>query len=102
MDFARCVVVEKIRKMSEPKLAYIDQELNVSKGFNLLNNCSNYVTLVQLQDLFGSYHHCIALVGKWIFDSNCNHALPLNSSSLNYCCMDNEVSKEMGGFQKVI
>ena len=67
MDFARDVVVCKIREMPEPKLGYIGQELNVSKGFNHLENCSNYVTLVQLKDFFRYYHHYIAVVGKWIF-----------------------------------
>ena len=37
--------------------------------------------------------HCIAVCGKWIFDSNLKLALPLTRAWLNYICSGNDNDK---------
>ena len=36
--------------------------------FDILNDTSEYVTLVQLMDLLGNVNHDISILGYWIFD----------------------------------
>ena len=37
--------------------------------------------------------HCIAVCGKWIFDSNLKFALPLTKDSLTYICFGNDTDE---------
>ena len=46
-------------------------------AFDILNDISENVTLVQLMDSIGNVNHSISIVGHWIFDSNYNKALCL-------------------------
>ena len=46
--------------------------------FNIFNDISEHVTLVQLMDYLGNVNHNITDVGYWIFDSNYGKALVLN------------------------
>ena len=45
--------------------------------FDILNDISEDVTLVQLMDSLGNLNHAIIIVGYWIFDSNYNKSLCL-------------------------
>ena len=38
--------------------------------FDIRNDISEYVTLVQLMDSLENVNHAISVVGYWIFDSN--------------------------------
>ena len=44
-------------------------------NFDILNDISECVTLVQLMDSLGNVNHAIIIVGYWIFDSNYKKAL---------------------------
>ena len=39
-------------------------------AFDIINNISEYIILVQLMDSLGNLNHDISIVGYWIFDSN--------------------------------
>ena len=69
-----------------------------SKSFNVLNNISEYPTLLCLEATDGGTQHAITVVGGLIFDSNCEHALPLTMKSLNYCCSSD---KREGHYKQV-
>ena len=49
-------------------------------AFNILNHISEYVTFVQLMDSLVNVNHAISIVGYWIFDSNYDKALCLESN----------------------
>ena len=51
--------------------------------YNILEDFSENVTLVQLMDSLGNVNHAISDVGSWIFDSNYERALVLNKASLD-------------------
>ena len=55
-------------------------------SFNILNDISEHVTLVQLMDSLGNLNHAISAVGCCIFDSNYEKLLVLNRESLNIIC----------------
>ena len=38
--------------------------------FDILNNISEYVTLVKLMYSVGNVNHSLIMVGEWLFDSN--------------------------------
>ena len=45
--------------------------------YDILNNISEDVTLVQLMESLGNMNNAISVVGYWIFDSNYEKALSL-------------------------
>ena len=54
--------------------------LNIWKknyAFDILNEISEDVTLVQLMDSLGNVNNAISIVGHWIFDSNYKKSLYL-------------------------
>ena len=48
--------------------------------YEILENISANVTLVQLMDSLGNVNHAISVVGSWIFDSNYERAFVLNKA----------------------
>ena len=51
--------------------------------FDILNDISEDVTLVQLTESLGNLNHAISIVGYWIFDSNYKKALCLTHEFLD-------------------
>ena len=54
--------------------------------YDILNNISEDVTLVQLMESLGNMNHAISVVGYWIFDSNYEKALCLTHELLDIIC----------------
>lgn len=48
------------------------------------------LVLVALRGSDWKEDHCVTLLGKWIFDSNFEKALPLCQESLDLCCSSDE------------
>ena len=59
----------------EQRLRYNLKLWHKNDDFGILNNISEYVTLVQLIYLLGNLNRAISIVGYWIFDSNYEKAL---------------------------
>ena len=51
--------------------------------FDILNDISEYVTLVQLMDSLGNLNHAISIVGHWISDSNYKKELCLTQEYMD-------------------
>ena len=66
--------------------------------FDILRDISEYPTVVSLEAIDGGTQHAITVVGRLVFDSNCERALPLSKEALDYCCSTD--TKE-GAFCKV-
>jgi hypothetical protein len=68
------------------------------KGYNatlltnldVLKDRSMWPTLCILKGNDGSTNHAVTIVENYIFDSNNTYALPLNESTLNWCCCGDE------------
>jgi len=67
-----------------------------------LTDLSDYPTAMTLRGTDGGIHHAITTVGKWVFDANCAHALPLCRDSLNYCCSGSFCEGEFYGVFHVV
>ena len=55
-------------------------------GFDILNNISEDVKLVNLMGQLGNMNHDISVVGYWIFDSNYKKALVFTQEFLDIIC----------------
>ena len=53
------------------------------REYNILEDTSENVTLVQLMDSLGNVNRAISVVGNWIFESKYEKALVLNMASLD-------------------
>jgi len=54
--------------------------------FDVLSNISEFPMVLALEAINGGMQHAITIIGKLIFDSNSEQALPLTKKSLDYCC----------------
>ena len=70
-------------------------------GFDIPNEISEYVTLVQLMLLLGNMNHDISIVQYWIFDSNYNKALCLTQELLDIMCSPPIGKEQVATFQFV-
>ena len=64
----------------------LQQNLNIwnqDDAFDILNDISEDVTLVQLMDSLGNVNHAISILGHWIFDSNYEKVLCFTQESLD-------------------
>ena len=64
------------------------------KTFDVLGPLEEGLFLTQLLGGDGKHDHCVVITDKWIFDSNCVHALPRSKDSLNSCCSSDQVKSE--------
>ena len=69
--------------------------------YDILENISANVTLVQLMDSLGNVNHAISVVGSWIFDSNYERALVPNKASLDMICAPSVGEEQAARFEKV-
>ena len=69
--------------------------------YEILENISANVTLVQLMDSLGNVNHSISVVGSWIFDSNYEKALVLNKASLDMICAPSVGEEQAAKFDRV-
>ena len=59
----------------EHHLIYNKKVWHKSDDFDIINNTSEYVTLVKLLDSLENVNHAISIVGYFIFDSNYDKAI---------------------------
>ena len=83
---ANAIPIDKNIRKEDQHIRYKLHQWKKIGPFDILNNISKYVTLVQLMDSVGNINHAVSVVGKWTFDSNYKKVLPLNIDSLNLIC----------------
>ena len=70
----------KLRQIGEQHLRYNFNKCKNKGAFDILNDVSENVSLVQLMDTLGDLNHAISIVGYWIFESNYEKALHLTNN----------------------
>ena len=76
--------MSKRRKIKgEQNLRYNMTIWSKNDDFDILNDISENVTLVQFMDSLGNVNHAIIIVGHWISDSNYKKALCLTKVSVD-------------------
>ena len=70
IHFANYIMTNRRKIKGEHNLRYNLTIWKKNDAFDILNDISENVTLVQLMDSLGNVNHAISIVGHWIFDSN--------------------------------
>ena len=85
-------------RIMEKECRWLEPRKLFGSTFDILNDVSEYPAVVSLEAEDGGTQHAITVVGRIIFDSNCQRGLPLTRESLNYCCSSDEMK---GVYKKV-
>ena len=83
ITFENAVLADRERNKSEQRICHKLEQWKKTGSYYILNNISDYVTLVQLMDSLGNMNHAVSIFGKWIFDYNYKKYLPLSIEYLN-------------------
>ena len=83
IHFANDIMKNKKRNKGETRVHYKLMKYKKMVEYEILENISANVTLVQFMDSLRNMNHAISVFGSGIFDSNHEIALVLNNSSLN-------------------
>ena len=94
-------MLNRKRNKGENRVHYKLMKYKKMGDYEILENISANVTLVQLMDSLGNVNHDISVVGSWIFDSNYERALVLNKASLDMICAPYVGEEQAAKFEKV-
>ena len=84
LKFSQDVVFNHVREKGNPQCKILYTVFKELYGYYTLIDIYTYPTLIQLDDYIDGVHHCIKVVGKWIFDSNFPFAPSLTKDNLDY------------------
>ncbi len=80
----------------------LHSKAEVAETYDLLANKKNSLVLASIRGGDGKEDHCIAVYGRWIFDSNFPRALMLTKESLDLCCSSDDESTHYIGCSQVV
>ena len=101
IHFATDITINNKRNKGEARVHYKLIKYKKMGDYEILENISANVTLVQLMDSLVNVNHDISVVGSWIFDSNYERALVLNKASLDMICSPSAGEEQTARFDKV-
>ena len=96
------VALNHLRKKGKPRCKLSYKLSKEEDGYDTLLDISMHPKLIQLKDFIGGIHHCVTVVGKWMFDSNFTFALPLTKDNLDYCFINDNETKGINGYKVVL
>ena len=70
IDFANDILKNKKTIKGEPTVYYSLRKYKKNGYYDILDDISEHVTLVQVMDSLGNVNHAISVIEYWIFDSN--------------------------------
>ena len=95
-------MLKRKRNKGKTRVQYKLMKYKKMGEYEILEEISANVTLVQLMDSLGNVNHAISVVGSWIFESNNERALVLNKSSLDMICAHMLVKNKLLNLTKFI
>ena len=101
INFSNDIMLNKKRNKGETRVHYKLMKYKKLGEYEILEDISANVTLVQLMDSLGNVNHAISVVGSWIFDSNYERALVLNKASLDMIFAPSVGEEQASKFEKV-
>ena len=69
-------MTDRVREEDNQNIRYKMFKLKTGE-FDILNDISDHVTLVQLIETAGNVNHAVSIIRCWIYDSNYKRELPL-------------------------
>ena len=86
IHFDNTIMKNRRKIKGEQNLQYNLTIWKKHNGFDILNDISEDVTVVQLMESLGNVNHAISVVGYWIFDSNYKKSLCLTQELSDIIC----------------
>ena len=83
IHFTNAIMKNRRKINVEQNLGYNMTIWKLNDAFDILNDISENVSLIQLMESLGNVNCAISIVGRWIFDSNYNKELCLTQESLD-------------------
>ena len=77
IKFASNIITDCVRNKREQSCRYKLVKWDIKVLFDIFNDISNHVTLVQLIDTDDNINHAVSITVSWIYGSNYKRALPL-------------------------
>ena len=77
IKLASDILTDCARNKGEQWCCYKPVQWNIKGWFDIFNDFSDHVTLIQLIDTSGSINHAVIITISWIYDSNYKRVLPL-------------------------
>ena len=101
IDFANEIMLNRKTNKGEARVHYKLIKYKKMGDYNILEDISANVILVQLMDSLRNVNYAISVVVSWIFDSICERALVLIRASLNMICAQSGGEEQDAMFEKV-
>ena len=101
IHFVNDIILNKKRNKGEARVNYKLMKYKKMGEYEILEDISADVNLVQLMDSLGNMNHAISVVGSWIFDSNDERTLVLNKASLDIIFAPSVGEEQAAKFEKV-
>jgi hypothetical protein len=99
--FQHCMDSKHLWPQERKKIQFAKVKKGLSK-WDIIQDSQNYVMcLIGVQSSDHKTDHAISIVGKWIFDSNFETALPLSKESLDLCCSSDSKKCTFEGVTRV-
>ena len=68
--FSNATIIDRSRNKVNQCLRYEIKQWKIKDSFDIINDISDNLNLVQLVDILVNFNHEVSIVKKWIFDSN--------------------------------
>ena len=102
IHFSNSIISNRRKIKGEQNLQYNLTIWKKNDDFDILNDVSEYITLVHLMDPVGNFNHAISIVRYYIFDSNYKKALFLTQELLDIICSIYIGEELVATFQSVL
>ena len=94
-------MLEKVRKFGEQHIRYKLDQWKQTGMFDILNNISGHVILVQLIYSLGNFNHVFSVIVAWLFNPNCKKSWQLTIESFNFICVCSHEDQYIAILQEV-
>ena len=102
LKFPQNVALDHLREKIKPQCKLSYKLFKEEDVYNTLLEISPYPTLIQLKFYLDSIHNCVTVVVRWVFYSNFPFALPLTKQNLDYFCINDNETKGVNGYKRVL
>ena len=92
---------DKAWKKGTQRLEYYFNKWKKNGAFDIINDISEYITLVWMKDSRGNVNHAVSVVGDGIIDYNIEKGLTLKKASLDLICSCTDEKYSIAEFEEV-
>ena len=86
IGFANYITVDIKNNNGDQCLHCMMQQWRRKGSFEIFNDITKYVELVQLMNMFRNVNHVVSIVGAWIFGSDYNRVIQITKEELYLIC----------------